>query len=234
MGELEEDLTKLLVSKGASMVGFADLTDLPPEPRYAMDSAVWIAVALDPNIVSGIAEGPTRLYEMEYRRTNELLVELNRAAAGLLRARGFEARPRMPTDEDIDWIDLSTPLPHKTVATRAGVGWIGKSGLLVTKEFGPAIRMAVVLTDASLDAGIPVGASMCGDCEECVVHCPAGAPTGQDWLKRMAREEYYDAHACHEKILELIKERGITARICGICIVVCPYTQRYLKRALGR
>jgi epoxyqueuosine reductase QueG len=36
--------------------------------------------------------------------------------------------------------DYKTNLPHKTVATRAGLGWIGKCGLLVTNEYGPGIR----------------------------------------------------------------------------------------------
>ena len=49
----------------------------------------------------------------------------------------------------------------------------------------------------------------------------------------MAREEYYDAHMCHEHILQTIKEKGLNNKVCGICMAVCPYTQKYLKRALG-
>ena len=233
LSELEDTLIENLVAKGASMVGFADLTDLPAGPREHMDFAVWIAVALDPHIVSGITSGPTKLYEIEYRKKNELLRELGVAAAKILRGFGFEAIVRQATDEAVDWIDLTTPLPHKTVGTRAGMGWIGKCGLLVTEEFGSAIRMTVVLTDASFEWAQPIGTSMCGDCEECVVHCPAGAPTGEDWNKRMEREEFYNAHMCHEHILETTKAKGLSARICGVCIVVCPYTQKYIERALG-
>ena len=234
MSELEDALIENLVSKGASMVGFADLTDLPAGPREYMDYAVWIAVALDPHVVSGITGGPTKLYEIEYRKKNDLLRDLGVAAAKILRGFGFEAIARQATDEGIDWIDLSTPLPHKTVATRAGIGWIGKCGLLVTEEFGSAIRMAVVLTDASFGWAQPVGNSMCGDCEQCVVHCPAGAPTGEDWNKRMEREEFYDAHRCHEYIVELKRSKGLQNKICGVCIAVCPYTKKYIKRALSK
>jgi epoxyqueuosine reductase QueG len=233
MNELEQALIGVLTAEGASMVGFADIGDLPARERRYMDSALWIAVALDPQIVRDMASGPTKLYEIEYRKVNELLANLTRRAAKVVRGFGFEAHVRLPTDEDIDWIELTTPLPHKTVATRAGVGWIGKCGLLVTEEFGSAIRMAVVLTDASFSWTQPIGASMCGDCDECVKACPAGAATGEDWIKGMDRKEYYDAFACHDHILSVIKEKGISAKICGICIGVCPYTRKYVMRTLN-
>lgn len=232
MNELEEALTELLEASGATLVAFADIGDLPPGPRQHLDSAVLIAVALDPRIIGDVSSGPTKLYEIEYRKVNELLISLTQKATKIVRGFGFEARPRLPTDEDIDWIDLVTPLPHKTVATRAGVGWIGKCGLLVTEEFGSALRLAVVLTDASFSWNQPIGYSMCDDCDECVRACPAGAATGEDWIKGMDREKYYDAHACHEYIVDMTKGKGLTAKICGICIAVCPYTRKYIHRAL--
>ncbi len=233
MNELEEALTKVMLSEGANMVAFADIGDLPARDRKYMDSAVWIGVALDPLVVRDMAKGPTKRYEIEYRQKNELLANLARHAAKVVRGFGFEAHVRLPTDEDIDWIDLTTSLPHKTVATRAGVGWIGKCGLLVTEEFGSAIRMAAVLTDAAFSWTQPIGASMCGDCEACVQACPAEAATGEDWIKGMDREEYYDAHVCHEYILDLMREKGLSSKICGVCIGVCPYTMDYVERALG-
>jgi len=38
-------------------------------------------------------------------------------------------------------------MPQKTIATRAGLGWIGKTALLITPQFGSAIRLNSVLTD---------------------------------------------------------------------------------------
>lgn len=230
--DIENDIVRVLVSEGASMVGFADITEVPVRDRQHMDSAVWFAVALDPRVVADIISGPTKLYEIEYRRKNELLRKLGRTATKMLRLQGFEAIPRLATDEDIDWIDLVTPLPHKTVATRAGMGWIGKCGLLVTREYGSAIRMAVVLTDAFFEGGQPIGVSYCGDCRKCVEACPAGAPTGEDWYKRADRSDFYDAFACHEHIIQLQKEKALGAKICGICMAVCPWTQKYVKREL--
>ena len=51
--------------------------------------------------------------------------------------------------------ELSSPsqtaLPHKTIATRAGIGWIGKSALLVTAKYGSAIRLSSILTDTPIE-----------------------------------------------------------------------------------
>jgi GNAT superfamily N-acetyltransferase len=121
-------------------------------------------------------------------------------------------------------------LQHKTVGTRAGLGWIGRSGLLVTKEYGSAVRLASVLTDAGLETGIPTAASHCGDCRQCVAHCPARAITGRDWEPGLAREQIYSAAACFEMAREFAGRTGIQATICGICINVCPWTQQYLTR----
>ena len=49
----------------------------------------------------------------------------------------------------------------------------------------------------------------------------------------MEREEYYNAHLCHEHILDMMKGKGFSAKICGICIGVCPYTRDYVKRSLN-
>ena len=92
--------------------------------------------------------------------------------------------------------------------------------------------MTVVLTDAYFEGGQPIGVSYCGDCRACVDACPAGAPTGEDWNKRMDREEFYDAHACNDKILEFMEQKGLGAKVCGMCIAACPYTQEYIERAL--
>ena len=233
VSQLEDVIRGTLLSEGAALVGFADISVVPAEARDYMDSAVWIGVTLDPNIVRELHNGPSKLYEVEYRFKNALIDRLSRLTAVILRQNGFQAFPKIASDERVDWENLSTPLPHKTVGTMAGMGWIGKCGLLVNEEYGSAIRMGVVLTDAFFEGDVPIGTSYCGDCEECVTHCPAGAPKGLDWNKRMDRDEFYDAHACQEQLKEYIAKRGHSAQICGICIAACPWTKKYVKRVSG-
>ena len=68
-------------------------------------------------------------------------------------------------------------------ATSAGIGWVGKNGLLISPEHGPRLSLATVLTDAPLAADAPVEASRCGACTLCRDHCPSGAITGAEWSR---------------------------------------------------
>ncbi len=125
------------------------------------------------------------------------------------------------------------PFQHKTVATRAGLGWIGKNALLITREYGSAVRLASVLTDAPLPVGKPVNHSSCGDCANCVGVCPGGAIKGINWQLGMYRDEFYDAQRCRETALAQAGKVGIDRTVCGMCIAVCPWTRRYIEQALA-
>ncbi len=228
---LSDDLTALLKSAGADLVGYADLRDVPAEVRHSLPYGVSIAVALDRDVLSQIVDGPTREYYGEYQRVNRLLDELGRRAAERIADRGYKARSFAATNEGIDWDALATPLPHKTVATRAGLGWIGKCALLVTKPFGSAVRLTTVLTDADLPTASAINESQCGDCTACVDACPARAVSGTEWAVGVPRASFFDAYACCKTAGALAAERtGFTEIICGVCIAACPWTKRYIRR----
>ena len=233
MEVLNSQIEHELLGKGASVIGFADISNLPNEITVGYPRAVCITAALDPTIVSGISKGPTRQYFAEYKRLNNLLDNLCEQTAGILTNAGRNAEAITTTTDKFDIVTLSTPFQHKTVATLAGLGWIGKSALLITKEYGPAVRLATVLTDAEFETGTPMNESHCGDCRKCVEACPAGAMTGHNWEPGAARESIYDAFKCRQTARKLAKQQGIEATICGICINVCPWTQKYLSCTLG-
>jgi len=228
MRDLNAETVRILKDRGADLVGFADVSRLPAEVTNGLPRAVSIAVALNPIVIRDIRSGPTPKYFAEYERANALLTRLSEEAAAVLTKAGNQAQPFQPTTEQIDRTRLSARLQHKTVATRAGLGWIGKSGLLVTKEYGSALRLTSVLTDAELETAMPTDASSCGDCRQCVEHCPAKAITGESWEPGTTREHLYSAAACFRKARDFAGCLGIKATICGICINVCPWTQRYL------
>jgi epoxyqueuosine reductase QueG len=228
-----EELEALMRTRGAALFGYADLLALPAEQRAGLPFGVSMAVGLSPTVVADLGHGPTRAYGLEYRRVNRMLNALATTVAQFLLQRGHRAQAVASTGVDIDWRRLDTPLlPHKTVATRAGLGWIGKSALLVTRRFGSAIRLVSVLTDAALPVGEPVSNSRCGDCWECVEACPAGAPSGRHWRVALERGDFYDAVACHEAAAEMCRRARIDDVICGICIIACPWTRMYVSRML--
>jgi epoxyqueuosine reductase QueG len=231
---LNSELEAKLIKAGASLVGFADISDLPTDVTGSMTSAISTAVALDTSIIKEISNGPTERYYQEYKRINKFLVDLCKLAVEYLKSRGNRAVAIKPTveGEDLDYETLTTSLPHKTIATRAGLGWIGKSALLITEKYGAAVRLATVLTDAEFNVGIPVDKSRCGDCKKCVESCPGKAILGRNWELGLQREAIYDAFACCDAAKKLSKKADIPPVICGVCINVCPWTQKYISREL--
>ena len=239
---MADRLKSALRSAGADLVGYADLERLDPAARDNLPFGVSIAVALDPRIVFEIMNGPTAAYWAEYMRANALLSDLANMATDFLRKQGHTAKPLLPTLASLDTTagssagydtaTLSTALPHKTAATLAGLGWIGRCALLVTREFGSALRLTTVLTDAALQPGKPVERSRCGTCSRCVDACPAQAVSGNLWESGCRRDSLLDAAACRSKAHQLTLDRiGVNETICGICIASCRRTAKYLRRA---
>jgi epoxyqueuosine reductase QueG len=233
MDAMNSEIERDVVMHGADLVGFADVTMLPGKLTGGLPRAVSIAVALNPAVVLEILDGPTCQYYAEYKRVNNLLAKLSERAARILKSAGHQAEAVRATTEKFDPDSLSTRIQHKTIATLAGLGWIGKSALLVTEEYGPAIRLGSVLTDAEFVTGKPIVASRCGKCRKCVDSCPAGAISGSNWSVGSARESIYDAFACRKTAMNLSKDQGIDSTICGICINACPWTQKYISRELN-
>jgi epoxyqueuosine reductase len=229
MPDLNEELNIFIKANGGSLVGFAGLEEIDADARDNFPYGISIAVALDPKVMSDLKIGPTAPYRAEYKRVNLLLDSLALKTAQLLADKGYKAKVRPATFEE-DRSTLTATLPHKTVATRAGLGWIGKSNLLVTRPYGPAVRLVTVLTDAPIEPGKPINESLCSHCTHCIDACPAHAHTGETWKAGMKREDLYDAFACREMARNLSRKLiGESISICGLCITACPWTQRYLK-----
>ena len=230
MASLNSGIESDLVREGASLVGFADLSELPAANRDSMNFAVSIAVALNASVIKGISNGPTTEYYQEYNKVNQLLSNLCKIAAEFLRKKGYAAVIIEPTVKELDFKTLTIKFQHKTAATRAGLGWIGKPALLVTEKYGSAVRLATVLTDAEFEVGEPIDNSRCGTCDRCVERCPAFAIVGRNWSAGMEREEIVDAFKCCENAKKMSRDIGLSAAICGICINICPWTQKYISR----
>ncbi len=225
---LSAELERCLIDRGATFSACADVRPLAGDVREDLPRAVVIGVALDPRVVVGIVDGPTEAYAVEYERVNALLTRLAEDGAEFLRRGGFRATASKVTVDELDEEVLATPLPHKTVARLAGVGWIGRCALLVTEQYGSAVRYNTVLTDAPLPVGTPIDVPRCGECTACVEACPVDAPSGRLWEPGLQRADFFDAFACCRHAVEHARSMGMGHAICGICIAVCSHTQRYI------
>ena len=195
------------VARNAPMLPMA--VDLP--------TAISMMMRLDADVVREISAGPTPAYLDDYRRLNRALDLATAALARAITEDGSRAERVRSTQSASD----DEPVfPHKTAATQAGLGWIGKTGLFVSRRFGPAVRLATVFTDLPLTTAQPFLVGHCGACDLCVRACPAGAGRDVTWTAGMPREQIVDVVACRRQ-MERTGEATLRD-ICGICIAACP------------
>ncbi len=245
---MNQEIEKLLLENGASMVGFARVEGLyqvvDMEGPRTEDSAtepfgipeypsgIAIVLAYPKEIIRGICDYPTTEYYEDYHRLSHQLDDLAVKCSQYIRRQGFQAHPQLVAATKEFGI-FRTILPHKTVAVKAGLGWIGKSALFITEPYGSAIRLATVLTDAPLDYPKNILQPKCGSCRLCTEACPGKAISGRNWSPELDRDDFFDAMACRRKAREIsakVLDKKIT--LCGKCIEVCPYTKQYTKAVL--
>ena len=223
-------LSDWMQAQKIALWGAADLRDfLTPqdETRHSFPSALSWAICMNPQIMVSIQNGPNQAYAHEYARVNIRVNDLSRLLTAEIKGRGFRAKPLGASDRT-DTIDIEGDFPHKTAATRAGLGWIGRHCQLITREFGPWIRLGTVFTDIELPCATPIEQNFCGRCTRCVEACPARALKGNVWYPGIPREELLDAQACDQWKKEHYFQYH-KGHNCGICSAVCPYGLKGLK-----
>ncbi len=211
--------------------GLADMRGFLKGKYASYPSAVSIARRLNDAVVDGARHGPTRAYFDLYNEANAELAEAARRVAEGLSSAGIPALALHPTENDASLDaaeraglpELSAAVSHKTAATRAGLGWIGKTALLITPDHGPRVRLCTVLVSAETEGGDEITESHCGNCRACMDACPAKAATGALWKAGMPRDEIFDARRCRETCLMLSRGNlGENVSVCGICVSACP------------
>jgi epoxyqueuosine reductase QueG len=223
---IEEILQKHLLLANEYIHGFAVLNGLLGEEFRGYSSGISIGKKLDNKIVDALENGPTLEYYEHYHEINN---ELDIVATNIskdLKKEGINCINIVPTISTTgdELLDLRYKISHKMVATRAGLGWIGKSDLFISQKFGPRVRLVSILLEKPIEnSAKTIDKSRCETCSICVDKCPAQAANGKLWDIETDRDEFFDAHKCREKCAELAKKylnRDI--RICGICVSVCP------------
>ncbi len=233
---MQDKIINILPDQENYVIGFADMADLI-QAHYPYRYAVVIGKRLPDAIIDEIENGPTPVYYELYKSTND---ELNLITLKISRFLEQNAIPCVQIkstvqEEDIPEGFASTlrmNFSHKMAATRAGLGWIGKTDLLVSERFGPRIRLATVLTHYRFDhLGIPITESRCGKCDICVTACPGQAANGKLWNDALDRDEFYDAFKCRDTCRKFSSERlDKKASLCGICVSVCPFGKTIKNR----
>ena len=135
-------------------------------------------------------------------------------------ARGIE---ELTADVEYKGMVDTGALVDTAVARRAGIGFIGKNGLVISKEFGSYMFLGELITNLELEPDQPVDYD-CGDCNRCVEACPTSCLLGDSTM---------DARRClsfqtqDKGMMDLEFRKKIKTVIygCDICQICCPYNK---------
>lgn len=178
-GEVKE----FVLREGADCVGIANPDAIPESfpPRKVTDilpranSVVVFGMAM----LNGAIESP--LYTVASSHSNALyeeLVNLSNRLGRFLERRGYKAATPsiyLPIENRRETKGLVGELSLRHAGVAAGLGVLGRSRLLLTREFGPRLRLAAVVTDAELAPDKPLEEDLCSDCRLCIEACPVQA-----------------------------------------------------------
>lgn len=195
--------------RGIDLVGFTNLTQIEGIPPGLAPNSIEIINRFPGAIVFGVQLGKLG----EKASGIEVDLYLEKVALEMLtylEEKGCSALIIHPEDE-FEPINRKGLLSLKMLAKEAGLGWLGRSLLIVSPDYGPIHRLIAVLTDIELqsDGSIP---TQCCDCFLCIEKCPSGALTFVSFDDRPRQRE---------DVLNIDKCLGDLG--CKLCLEVCPW-----------
>lgn len=220
-----DSLKKYLLELGASKVGYAhvdgianDFVDLP--------NGISLVLRLPKKAMEYVDNEDYEEYWKCFHAKVDELSEIALKGEEYIKSLGHDAFALTMKRNECDMERLLSILPYKTIATKSGLGWIGRSALFVTTEYGSAVVLGAILTDMPLEFGEAITDSQCEECENCQNACPVNAINPEKWNDRLNREDIIDIDACFEYIMDQYRA-GLG---CTKCMSECRLTQEYLNR----
>ncbi len=223
--QLKNDLIQKAKEMGADIIGFAPVSRWP---EYQQTSPGFFPQNIWPGAQTVIVMGvqiflpmlettPSIVYSELYNTANRLLDDIGYKLANYLNHLGRQGFffPR----DGYGNISILVEKPeaafsHVLAGRYAGLGTIGYNHTLLTKEYGPRVRLVSVITDIALPPDPVLKTELCIKCEICKKCCPTSAfTTTGNLIADMDKKKCAEQHA---------KLRGLYRYPCGICIKVCP------------
>lgn len=221
VAQQQEALVGRLKEGGASLVGFGDVSAAGSELTARLPVAISLGVKYDERIVENLHVDEASFHN-HLLGLNAPVKRLLGVTEGLLWKWGYdyEVPPVSVLIESDEQLRRLNSFPHKTAATCAGLGWVGKCSLLVTPEYGPRLRLATILTSAPFKTAQPIAADRCGECTLCVEACPYEAIHNVNWKRGLERDRLFDAYMCNGKRAGFIPTLG-RKHSCALCLQAC-------------
>lgn len=214
--EAGEAVREFALSAGADIVGFTRVTPdiVFKGAEVPGEFAVVIGYGMDFDAMDTAPDPPAGKEALRaYWRLGWIVMK----TAEFIRSLGYPAR-----GHQVRTFISDPPTVLNTLAgVRAGLGEVGRLGLLITEEFGPRVRLGTVTTDLTLPEGSEKKFGVdefCSHCEICADKCAGEAIPRAKGIERGHEKYTIDPYKC---LPEFAKYDG-----CGICIKVCPFNRR--------
>ena len=211
-------IRQILDNYHVGFLRFVDISDLSPEATRGFPTAIVFGLPLPADFIGTVNDNLPIRYNM-FDVLEERMKRVADFVAAYLKHEGYEAISQSDEEqlkhnsykEEL----FRSQLPHKTIALRAGLGWIGKNDLCNTYDYGCAISMCSLLTNAPLETvKYDPPAPRCGKCTICKDICPTNAISGTLWRPGIDRNDLIDPKKCI---------------LCLKCMAACPFTKAKLK-----
>lgn len=209
-GEQLAEIEAYAKSLGISEIGYTQIK----ESHMFRESIVLFKYAMVFSMEmckSEIEHAPSKRTNQEVFRTYYELGKAVNLVSDFMREKGFNAQP-IPA--------IGSNLNLSVMARDAGLGGFGKNGLIITKNYGPSVRLAAVLTDIE---NLPINnefshgwiKNFCETCNACVKKCPANAIYSKPIIFEDGSEQHIDYKKCAGPFT---RQYG-----CTLCIKECTF-----------
>lgn len=217
------EVKELVMGKGADLCGIAPVSRFSEAPQgfspldiYSGAKSVIVFLKRVPSgsLFAESCVPYTHVNTMMMRLVDSLTLEISIGLEEL----GVKT-VLIPTDDPYEWWNASSStgkaiLSLRHAAVLAGLGRLGRNGLLLNDRFGSMVQIGALLTDAVLSGDSPASYEVCPPgCSLCLDSCPVGALDGTSVTQALCRP-----------LSVFVHEKGYVLKKCYMCRKVCPHS----------
>jgi ferredoxin len=201
--ELDNDYVYSFVGRGPESYGM----EIDLKHKYA----IIFAMEMDLDMIATSPKAPV-IVETEKKYVE--IAKVSIIVADLIRRMGYEARAHIAGS------NYQAMLPP--LGWRAGLGEVGRIGILISEKYGPRVRLGLITTNLPLtpDSSKKIGVQdFCKKCKKCAINCPAQAiPYGEKTEENGTLKWVLNREGCYR----FWRKAGTD---CAMCLYVCPYSK---------